>query len=614
MTRVALRARPRCSRAGRRWWAGALPVLTVFIAHAAAAQPVAAPTTWDGRHPIGKIAVRIAYFVPGDRTPLADWRTRAEWYARRIEAFHAREFQGRSVLTATVEDEPLVSRLSTAALRAGDANAIFFRTLREADERLAFAREKTDAFPVLLVLSDINWRPLDDFHRLAPTATGFRFEGSLTPDPAGGEVHVPGAAAGGARATYLADAGKGWGLVSGDGWRVPYRGSDCVVYHEGVGHAIGLPHPPADDANVMSFGQYRATLGQSWVDANQKKVLGWEPAAGFDASRHALFSAFTGRVEPAVPRPGEPVALRLGWPAGLAVGDVHVAVQTSLRGPWTELAVPAGAAADGRVALGSFDRPCPVAWRASLRRAEPTGSADDTAELWGYFQVRVEPGTPPPPGDVDPLDRAEFPAATAAAADVAEGPITDLLAAVDPARDAVSGEWTLTPAGPDGGATLTAPRQFGARLELPSAVPEEYRLLVIAEPLDEPDGLILGQRSGDRRFVVLLGFSPEDRQVGALENVDGGNAFAAGNPTRFDGPVFTRGRPATIECTVRRGGVTVRVDGRQRIGWEGDRERLSLSDYWATPSRDRLFLGAYDCRWRFHRATVETLGGAANPP
>jgi len=566
-----------------------------------AAEPAPSLTTWDGRHPIARIEATVVHFVPADREVLPDWRERAEWFARRIEAFHAREFQGRSELVARVEEAALVSRLPTAALREGDADAIFFRTLREADERLSFARETGAAFPVLVVLSDINWRPLDDFHRLSPRGAGWEFEGTLSPEG----IHGPGAASGGARATYLAEAGKGWGLVSADGWRVPYRGSDCVVYHEGVGHAIGLPHPDGAAADVMSLGQYRVTLGQSWVDDAQKRRLGWQPVARFDAAAHALFSSFTAAPEPAVPRPGQPVALRLGLPEGLAVTAPVVEIQTALRGPWTTVAVPATALADGVVPLGRFDRPCPVAWRARVRRAQPQGTADDAAELWGYFQVRSEPGTPPLPTDVDPLDRA-------VPAGAADTPPVDLLAAVDPPRDAVSGTWSLEPAGDDGGARLTAPRQFGARVELPTVPPAAYRLTVIAEPLDDPDGLILGQRAGDARFVVLLGFTPEGAQLGALENVAGGNVAAPDNPTRFAAELFARGRPATVVVSVTAGGVRVDVDGRTRIDWHGNPGSLSLSEYWSTPHADRLFLGAYDCRWRFHRVSLEPL--PAGPP
>jgi hypothetical protein len=37
--------------------------------------------------------------------------------------------------------------------------------------------------------------------------------------------------------------------------------------------------------------------------------------------------------------------------------------------------------------------------------------------------------------------------------------------------------------------------------------------------------------------------------------------------------------------------------------------RLSLSDYWQTPDRRALFIGVYDCRYRFHRVTLEPISG-----
>ena len=40
--------------------------------------------------------------------------------------------------------------------------------LRPGDTAIDVGRDSGDAFPVLLVLSDVNWRPLDDFSRLAP--------------------------------------------------------------------------------------------------------------------------------------------------------------------------------------------------------------------------------------------------------------------------------------------------------------------------------------------------------------------------------------------------------------------------------------------------------------
>ena len=138
---------------------------------------------------------RLLTFPPdADRQPLPDWRDRVDYFCRRIEMFHRREFQGQSVLKATCHAEPLVSELTTAELRRGDGDAIFFRTLRETSRRLELKPAADKAFPVLLVLSEINWRPLDDFYRLMPRDGQLVFEGSYDR----GE-HFPGAAAGGDR-------------------------------------------------------------------------------------------------------------------------------------------------------------------------------------------------------------------------------------------------------------------------------------------------------------------------------------------------------------------------------------------------------------------------------
>ncbi len=172
----------------------------------AASCAVAGTVTWDGRHSTEAIEVTVVYFVPSDGTPLVDWRDRVDYFCRRIEQFHAREFHGQSTLTTRVINEPMISESTTAQLRNGDGDFTFFQTLREADRRLEFGEERGDAFPILLVLSDINWRPLDDFYRLHPGESGLEFEGNYN-----NGQHFPGATSGGARATYLSDQGEGLG-------------------------------------------------------------------------------------------------------------------------------------------------------------------------------------------------------------------------------------------------------------------------------------------------------------------------------------------------------------------------------------------------------------------
>ncbi|MCC7421495.1 MAG: hypothetical protein IT428_14520 [Planctomycetaceae bacterium] len=552
--------------------------------------------TWDGKHSIDRIEVTVVYFVPRDRTPLADWKDRVGYYCRRLERFHQREFGGQSTLTMNPLAEPFRSARTTEQLRDGDADFIFFQTLREVDADLEFGKGEHKAFPILLVLSEINWRPLDDFYRVRPKprtkdskpGEEFEFEGSYS-----NCRHFPGAASGGARATYLADRGVGWGLVSGDGWRVPLSGSDCVVYHEGVGHTIGVPHPEPANNTVMSQGQYHGWISESSVDETQKKRLKWSPPeTTFDRS-HDLFSTFRALPEPAVPKPGQPVALKLDWPANAKLTRVRVRIQTALDGPWIDIPVPAAADRSESIPLGPFDRPTPVSYR-----VDATIEGDDTVELWGYFQVRSDDRSPPLPSATAFGDRRSE-SLEAAASDPDREEI-DLLALIDVEKDGVAGKWTLT----DG--VLQSPKEFGARIEIPYQPPEEYRLTVIAEPLDEPNALNLGQRSGDRRFLALLNYTAGKTPSNALENIDGKNV---GNVSTSERKVFAKGRPSQILCTVRKDSVAVSIDGREIIQWKGDRSRLSLSDYWKTPHDNALFVGAYDCRYRITRITLQPLSG-----
>jgi len=223
------------------------------------------------------------------------------------------------------------------------------------------------------------------------------------------------------------------------------------------------------------------------------------------------------------------------------------------------------------------------------------------AALWTLASLIGCADEPPPPEDVHPTDRAM---ATEDAATGGRADGVELLPLLDAPR-AVAGTWRTESAGDEEPPTLLAPKAFGARIEIPYRPRGAYRLTVVATPLDAPSGLVLGQRSAAGRFLVLLDFRLGDGRVSALENVDGRNVQA--NPTRIDGPVFRRGCPAVVVCTVRGDGVEVEVDGRTLIDWRGDPARLSLAEYWTTPTADALFLGAYDCRYRFHRMTLEPL-------
>ncbi len=570
-------------------------ILVALLTTAATAR--ADTKTWDGKHSTTQIEVTVVYFLPKDRPPLPDWKERGDYFADRITAFHTREFDGQSKLTTIVRPEPFRSARTTAQLRSGDANFIFFQTLQEVNDSLKFGAGEHQVFPILLVLSEINWKPLDDFYRLHSGPQGLVFEGNLNAGR-----HFPGAESGGARATYLADRGVGWGLVSADGWRVPYSGSDCVVYHEGVGHTVGLPHPDDSNRSVMSHGQYHGWISESYLDTDQKERLGWQVVDAAKNPGPSLFTVFRAVPASSVPRPGEEVLLKCDWPEGAKLESLRVQVQTDVWGPWHDIlsSVNSDGAVPSMISLGTYDRPTPLSYR-----IDASTKGGQQVELWGYLQVRAKDDEPPVPAELTgDLALTSTNASQPNQPGVAKGQEIELLSLVDPEQDAVSGKWTK---GQDG---LTSPKAYGARIELPYSPPEEYDLTTIVEPLDDPNGLILGQRSGGQRFLVLLGYAAGETPQSAIENIDGKNV---GNASTVAGPVFVKNRPAQVICSVRQTGVTVRVDGRVVIDWTGDSKQLGLGEYWETPHTETLFLGAYDCRYRVSRVTLTTVSGTGKP-
>ncbi len=337
--------------------------------------------TFDGRHSIANIELTLVYFVPKDRAPLTDWRDRVSYFAKRLEAFHRRELDGQSSLKVIVGAEPFRASKTSEAIRGKDPNETFYNTVDETRNALKWPGKPRGAFPILLVLSEINWRELDDFRRIRVVDGKEEHEGNIGE----GGRHFPGADSGGARATYWSGEGFGLGLVSADGWRVPYSGSDCVVYHEGIGHTIGLPHPEPIDNSVMGLAQYQGWLNETFLNVEQKKTLGWKPKTARDKGPDSLFTAFTAIPTPATPKTGQPVALVLRWPSSAKVKSLRARYQTEIAGPWSEVKTELGTTGSPptRLALPPFKRATPVSYRINV-----TLEDGQEVELWGYFQVK----------------------------------------------------------------------------------------------------------------------------------------------------------------------------------------------------------------------------------
>jgi hypothetical protein len=98
-----------------------------------------------GTDDVSRVEVLAVYFLPRGRTPVPDWRDRIEYYARRVEAFHRREFSGQSVINVKILPEPFVSEMTPDQIRGADADSVFFRTLNSIRDRMR-AQVTTNAF------------------------------------------------------------------------------------------------------------------------------------------------------------------------------------------------------------------------------------------------------------------------------------------------------------------------------------------------------------------------------------------------------------------------------------------------------------------------------------
>lgn len=342
---------------------------------------------YGGDDAIDEIAVHAVYYLAKDDSPLPDWRERISYLLDRIERFHQRELGGQSVMKASLLSEPFIASATRGGFPQEDANSFFFHMMDEiqASGRVQLA---TDAFPILLVMADMNFCPgYDDWTRACDETQ------CICPDHSACAGYVndqgedyPGTCCGGARAVYWPARHRGLGLVTADGWRVPLRGSDCVVYHEGIGHSIGLPHPDPINNSVMGLAQYVGYLHESWMDEDQKQAMGWQPEP---IDQDGLFSQFHVRHLPLAPKAGETVWLEARWPQRFDAEQVKAAVQGNLREPFASLGEPA-INKDGDETRARWRLPAVALGEARAYRVSLQTRSGETEELWGYLRVRSE--------------------------------------------------------------------------------------------------------------------------------------------------------------------------------------------------------------------------------
>jgi serine/threonine protein kinase len=196
------------------------------------------------------------------------------------------------------------------------------------------------------------------------------------------------------------------------------------------------------------------------------------------------------------------------------------------------------------------------------------------------------------------LLRGGAPATAAKVAAPAKGAV-DVLALVDPKRDAVNGEYAK-----DGRTLITPAATDYARIEIPYVPPAEYDVLLEVERTQGDNCLAIGL-PGVRQFAVVIDGSYGTQTTG-IDCID--DKGMSSNETTIKGKQIPMSKPVTILCSVRKTGVSVSIDGRKIIDWKGPLSRLSLWSNWAVPHKNMPLIGTCTTEYRISRMELTPVG------
>jgi hypothetical protein len=179
----------------------------------------------------------------------------------------------------------------------------------------------------------------------------------------------------------------------------------------------------------------------------------------------------------------------------------------------------------------------------------------------------------------------------------------NILANVDPARDAVSGKWTHQ----DG--ALCSDASSTARIGIPYQPPEEYDLRVVFTRTSGKECVIQVFTAFGRQFAWLLG--GWDNTLFGFEML--GDQRANANATTVQrSPALENGRKYTTVVRIRRKRLQAYLDGQLLTDLQTDYGGMSLPGFWTLGADHALGLGSHGAAVRFH--AVELLDVTRAPP
>jgi hypothetical protein len=183
----------------------------------------------------------------------------------------------------------------------------------------------------------------------------------------------------------------------------------------------------------------------------------------------------------------------------------------------------------------------------------------------------------------------------------------DLLALVDPKRDAVKGQWTLTP---EGLATTLGVDGSAARLQLPYVAPEEFDFEIEFTPTngDNRVSQIVAARGSD--FLWSVNSKLNGGVKAGVERLDEKSLTSRIEASAMrPEAMLVNGRRYRSRVEVRNGVVRGFLDDEKLTEFKGDFKRLSTQPGQQLPDPRRLGLDVYHRAVTFHKITVREVTG-----
>ncbi len=176
----------------------------------------------------------------------------------------------------------------------------------------------------------------------------------------------------------------------------------------------------------------------------------------------------------------------------------------------------------------------------------------------------------------------------------------DLLAIVDPSRQALKGTWKK-----ENGALFSPANQHGS-LELPVEAMAPYRIDLIAERKQGTSNLVLFLPIAGHD--VKLAFESGSTKTTGLDAIDGIALPKQPASQRYEQPIFHAGQPTTIAVEVTPTSIRAVCDGVTVVDWQGKSESLSVTKAKILVHvPGRLILGTYDSQFEISKLTYTSL-------